>query len=85
MGVSVDAPERNLAWTRELRLPFRLLSDPDGAAARRWGAWDDTWRLARRVTYIVDARGRIRWSDEGGVAIDTSRTLDALERLARER
>lgn len=53
--------------------------------ARQWGAWDDTWRMARRVTYIVDARGRIRWLDEGGVAIDTSRTLDALERLARER
>jgi hypothetical protein len=53
--------------------------------ARRWGAWDDTWRLARRVTYIVDARGRVRWVDEGGIAIDTSRTLDALERLARAR
>lgn len=85
MGISADPPERNRAWARELRLPFRLLSDPDGAVARRYGAWDDTWNLARRVTFIVDRAGRIRFVDAGGLAIDTNRTLDALRRLAREK
>lgn len=81
----MDPPERNLAWTRELRLPFRLLSDGDGGVAQAWGVWDDTWRLARRVTFVVDRAGRVRFVEEGGLAIDTSRTLAALRRLARGR
>ena len=50
MGISADPPERNLAWARELKLPFKLLSDRDGSAARQWGVWDDTWSLTKRVT-----------------------------------
>ena len=66
-----------------MRLPFRLLSDGDGRVAQAWGVWDDTWRLAWRVTFVVDRAGRVRFVEEGGLAIDTSRTLDALRRLAR--
>jgi alkyl hydroperoxide reductase subunit AhpC len=50
--------------------------------SRRYGVWDDTWNLARRVTFIVDRDRRVRWVDTGGLAIDTSRTLEALTRLA---
>jgi peroxiredoxin len=59
------------------------LSDPDGRVARRWGVWDDTWNLARRVTFVVDRAGRIRFVEAGGLAIQTDRTLDALTKLAR--
>jgi peroxiredoxin len=75
--VSADPPERNLAWTRQLGLPFRLLSDPDGRVARRWGVWDDTWKLAQRVTFVVDRAGRIRHVELGDLAIQTDRTLEA--------
>jgi peroxiredoxin len=47
--------------------------------------WDDTWRLAKRVTFIVDRAGRVRHVEAGGLAIDTSRTLAALQQLARSR
>jgi peroxiredoxin len=83
VGISADPPERNLAWTRQLNLPFRLLSDPDGRAARQWGVWDDTWNLAKRVTFVVDRAGRVRYVETGGLAIQTDRTLDALGKLAR--
>ena len=83
MGISADPPDRNLAWTRQLNLPFRLLSDPDGRAARRWGVWDDTWNLTKRVTFVVDRVGRVRYVEIGGLAIQTDRTLDALVKLAR--
>ena len=72
--MSADPPERNLAWARELKLPFRLLSDRDGRVARQWGVWDDTWNLTKRVTFVVD---------RGGSAIQTDRTLEALTKLAR--
>ncbi|MGH7417211.1 MAG: redoxin domain-containing protein, partial [Candidatus Rokuibacteriota bacterium] len=58
---------RNLAWARQLNLPFRVLSDPDGRVARRWGVWDDTWNLTKRVTFVVDRAGRIRYVELGSL------------------
>jgi thioredoxin-dependent peroxiredoxin len=83
VGISADAPERNLAWARELKLPFKLLTDKDGTVSRRWGAWDDTWNLPKRITFVVDRAGRIRHVEPGSLAIETDRTLDALGKLAR--
>ena len=61
---------------------MRLLSDTDGRVARAYGAWDDTWRLPRRVTFLLDRTGQVRFVEKGGLAIDTTRTLAALESLA---
>ncbi len=84
MGISADQPERNLAWTKRLNLPFRLLSDvgPPGRVSRFYGAWDDLWGLSRRATFIIDRLGRVRWAEAGRSAIDTGRALDALRELA---
>ena len=51
--------------------------------SRLYGVWDDTWNLARRVTFIVDRAGRVRYVEIGSLAIDTSRTLGALQRPAQ--
>ena len=85
IGISADAPDRNLAWTKELNLPVRLLSDVGGQVGRLYGVWDDLWSIERRTTFIVDRQGRVRWTEAGSACIDTSRTLDALARIARER
>jgi peroxiredoxin len=53
--------------------------------ARRYGAWDDTWNLPQRVTFVVDRARRVRYAEIGSLAIETSRTLEALGRLARAR
>ena len=76
-----------MAWSKELRLPFRLLSDvdPAGQIGKRYGVWDDLWRIERRSTFIVDRQGKVRWTESGAACVDTSRTLDALTRLVRER
>jgi alkyl hydroperoxide reductase subunit AhpC len=64
-----------------------LLSDvdPAGDVGKRYGVWDDLWRIARRATFIVDRQGKVRWTESGAACVDTSRTLDALTRLAGER
>jgi len=49
--------------------------------SRLYGVWDDTWNLSKRVTFIVDRSGRVRYVEIGSLAIDTSRTLDALQRF----
>ena len=51
--------------------------------SRTWGAWDDTWNLPKRITFVVDRAGRIRYVEPGRLAIETDRTLDALGKLAR--
>ena len=84
IGVSADAPERNLAWSQELKLPFRLLSDP-GQVGKSYGVWDDLWKIEKRATFIIDRAGTIRWAETGGLCIETARTLDALTRLAAAR
>ncbi len=83
IGISADVPERNLAWTKELGLPFRLLSDRDGAAGKVFGVWDSLWGIERRTTFIVDQRGVVRYVEVGSAAIDTNRALEALRTLAR--
>ena len=87
IGISADVPERNLAWTRQLKLPVRLLSDlhPAGDVGRRYGVWDDVWNIERRTTFIVDRRGTVRWVEAGSGCVDPSRTLEALRQLAAER
>ena len=51
--------------------------------SRQWGAWDDMWNLPRRVTFVLDRDGRIRYVEPGSLAIQTDRTLEALTKLAR--
>ena len=47
--------------------------------------WDDTWNLTKRVTFVVDRAGHIRYVEPGRLAIQTDRTLEALGKLARAR
>lgn len=50
---------------REERIEFPLLSDPDHAAARAYGAWGDKVVNGeptvgvRRSTFVIDENGRI--------------------------
>jgi thioredoxin-dependent peroxiredoxin len=58
LGVSRDDAASHEAFARNRGLPFALLSDPDGALHDAYGAWM-LGRLPRRISYLVDARGRI--------------------------
>jgi peroxiredoxin len=51
--------------------------------AKEYGAWDDTWNLPKRVTFVIDRAGRVRYVEPGSLAIETSRTLHAVGKLAR--
>jgi peroxiredoxin len=84
IGISADAPDRNLAWTKELNLPVRLLSDVAGEVGRRYGVWDEFWSIERRTTFIVDRQGKVRWMESGSACIDTNRTLQAITQLKSE-
>jgi peroxiredoxin Q/BCP len=58
VGVSTDDVESHASFADEHELPFPLLSDPDGAVLRRYGV-PSALGMSARVTFVIDAEGRI--------------------------
>lgn len=57
-GVSLDSPESHRSFREKHGLNFPLLTDEDGRAAEALGVLGDRG-YARRVTFLLDAGGRI--------------------------
>ena len=85
VGVSRDPPESHREFARRRRLPFALLSDGDGAMHRAFGALA-LGVLPRRVTYLLDARGRVAaaFSSHLRPEAHAGEMLEAARRLMRE-
>lgn len=60
LGVSFDSVKSNAAFVAKERFPFPLLSDERREAALAYGAADSPGaRSARRISYVIDEKGRI--------------------------
>jgi len=65
VGISPDPPDAQAKFDRKFNLGFRLLSDPDHAAAEAWGAWGEKAMYGKkymgiiRSAFLVDGTGRI--------------------------
>jgi len=62
IGVSLDADESHRVFASRHKLPFPLISDRDRALSTRYGAMTalrSLMGLMRRVTYVIDKRGRV--------------------------
>lgn len=61
VGVSIDSPASHADFARKYRLPFPLLSDPDGKTAAAYDSLLNLGflRFARRRTFIIAPDGRI--------------------------
>lgn len=57
-GISADSLESHAEFAREHRLRFPLLSDPELRWARAFGV-GSTFGLAHRVSFLIDAGGRV--------------------------
>ncbi|MDD4319656.1 MAG: peroxiredoxin [Candidatus Peribacteraceae bacterium] len=57
LGVSADSVESHQAFAAHHRLPFPLLSDPDRAAIRAYGAHAEA--LGKRTSFLIDPAGNI--------------------------
>jgi len=60
IGISGDDRESHARFAARHHLPFRLLSDTDGEARRRFGADGVMGLIPGRVTYVVDRQGVVR-------------------------
>lgn len=63
LGVSGDDLESLQHFAREHRLPYRLLSDPDGRAAQAWGAWGE--KIVNGATLVGPLRSTVVVNEEG--------------------
>jgi peroxiredoxin Q/BCP len=62
VGISTDSLETHRRFAESLDLPFMLLSDPDQAVSRRYGA-NGAGGLNRRAVFVVGKDGRIAFRD----------------------
>jgi peroxiredoxin len=65
-GISIDPPEVNRRHRGQVGVSFALLSDPQGAAIRRYdllhpGAGPGGSDIARPAEFLIDAAGTVRW------------------------
>jgi peroxiredoxin Q/BCP len=60
IGVSSDSGDSHARFASKHRLPFRLVSDRDGAVRRSYGVPATLGLLPGRVTFVIDRAGRVR-------------------------
>jgi peroxiredoxin len=87
LGISVDGVWTHLAFSKDRKLNFPLLSDfePKGDVARLYGAYEPTAGESARALFVIDRDGVIRWSflSPDGVNPGADGILSALEKLRR--
>ena len=76
-GVSVDSTWANMAFRREMKLDFPLLSDSKKDYTRSLGLLDENSGMARRVTFVIDDAGIVRHIDLAQAALDPATAVGA--------
>jgi peroxiredoxin len=86
IGISVDGVWCHLAFARDRKLQFPLLSDfePKGAVARTYGVYRHADGVCERALFVLDAAGTLRWSYVSPIGVNPGADgiLAALEALA---
>jgi peroxiredoxin Q/BCP len=62
IGVSMDSDASHKDFADKHRVPFPLVSDPDGVLARSYGATSTLMGLmgmTKRITFVIDRQGKI--------------------------
>lgn len=89
LGISVDGVWCHLAYAKDRKLRFPLLSDfePKGGVARRYGAyrWQDG--ICERALFVVNGDGIIHWSYVSPIGVNPGAdgVLNTLESLAGQK
>jgi peroxiredoxin Q/BCP len=86
VGISPDGAESHRKFAAKYRLPFTLLSDPDRAVMRAYGAYGEKTMYGRKVTGVIrstvwvgrDGRVRRHWAKVASAAEHPAEVLEAL-------
>jgi peroxiredoxin len=85
LGLSVDGVWCHLAFSKDRKLRFPLLSDfePKGEVARKYGVYRREDGVSERALFVIDKDGNIRWSYVSPIGVNPGAhgVLNALESL----
>ena len=65
LGVSMDSTFANDAFAKQIGVTFPLLSDWGGDVTKQYGIYNPQYKAARRVTYLIDKKGKVTYSHTG--------------------
>jgi peroxiredoxin len=86
LGISVDNVWCHLAFSKDRRLRFPLLSDfhPKGDIAYLYGVYRDEDGVAERALFVIDSNGIVHWSYISPIGVNpgANGVLAALESLS---
>jgi peroxiredoxin len=88
LGISVDGVWCHLAYAKDRKLKFPLLSDfePKGEVARTYGVYRPPDGVAERALFVLDEEGVIRWSYVSPIGVNPGADgiLQALEEMSNQ-
>lgn len=73
----MDSPFANKAYADQLGVTFPLLSDWGGAVTRQYGLYVEDYGAPRRMTFLIDAEGKITHMQRDREALDPTPIIDA--------
>lgn len=80
LGVSVDDVDSHQKFTQKYSLPFRLVADVDRKITETYGVYNEKWKMARRVTFLIDEQGNVaKVFDPVKPDVHPKEVLDALK------
>ena len=86
LGISVDGVWCHLAFAKDRKLRFSLLSDfePKGEVARSYGAYRKKEGVCERALFVIDGNGVVFWSFLSPIGVNPGADgiLHALEELS---
>ena len=77
LGISTDNLETQTKFAESLTLPFPLVADPEGVAAKAYGVANVEKGFANRVTFVIGTDGKVQKTIEGSEALDPAIALSA--------
>jgi peroxiredoxin len=86
MGISVDGVWSHLAFSKDRKLRFPILSDfePKGEVARNYGVYRKQDGMTERALFVIDKDGIIQWSYVSPIGVNPGAEgiLKALESIS---
>lgn len=85
-AISTDNGPSQKAFAESLGLTFPLLSDfVDRKVSQQYGVYLPKYAISNRVTFVIDAAGKINFIESGGDALKLLGAPDACSRLAHKK
>ncbi|MDJ0270028.1 MAG: peroxiredoxin [Aigarchaeota archaeon] len=81
IGISKDSLDKHKRFAERYKLTHLLLSDADGEVSRRYGALGFLGLFTRRITFVIDRNGVIRYIHQ---SINPASHVEAALKALRE-